>query len=234
MFNNNYIDNRSYEELVETSTPTGAYDNIVYMIRADKKRNGEYKLYKGAFEYYELDSAILKNNLERNERYLIDLKKKIDESRNSLDVANEKITKLKNKGSLTESEKKEIKILTIKISNLEENISEGIDEIPILESTIVSDKDEIEKFKWKEYVARYEYYGLRRAHDEYFKSNNLDYLRKAVHMICSYSDKLRYGNSYVAPYKGHILKQSDSPFSPEQTHRMNYSAEYSDWLNDNW
>ena len=54
MFNtNNYIDNRSYEDLVESSSPTGAYDSIVFTIRSDKNKNSRYsesKLYQGKFE----------------------------------------------------------------------------------------------------------------------------------------------------------------------------------------
>ena len=228
------INNYSYEERVKTSIPTGAYDNIVYMIRADKKKNGEYKLYKDKFEYYEVDGIILKNNLERNEKNLIDLKKKIDESRDSLDKAVEKNIELKKRQVLTDIEKKIIKDLTMNISKLEKDISKYIDEIPILESIIVSDKDKYQKYNLEKSFARVEYYNLRRAHNQYFKSNDLDYLRKAVHLTCSYADKLRYGRKYIAPYKGHPLKDDESPFSPEQTYQINYNAEHTDWLNNDW
>jgi predicted RNase H-like nuclease (RuvC/YqgF family) len=233
----NYIDNRSYEELVEASSPTGAYDNIVSTIRYDRNRNSRYsesKLYQGKFEFYEVEGTILRNNFENSKKDLSDIKIKIDQSRDNLDELNEKVAKLKSKSSLTESEKKEIKILTTKISNLEEFISNSIDVIPYLESIIEVNKDKLEKFQWKEYIARSEYYGIRRAHEEYFKTNDLEYLRKAVHMTCSYFDKLRYGSKYIAPYKGHLLNESESPFSPEQTYRMNYSAEHTNWFDDKW
>jgi len=238
MFNtNNYIDNRSYEELVEASNPTGAYDNIVFIIRSDRNRNSRYsesKLYQGKFEYYEVEGAILKKNYENSKKDLSDIKIKIDQSRDNLEEANEKVIGLKSKSSLTESEKKEIKILSEKISKLDDAISKYIDDIPYIESIIEVDKDKLEKYQWNEFIARSEYFRLCRAHKEYFQTNDLEYLRKAVHMICSYSDKLRHGSKYIAPYKGHLLKESESPFSPEQTNRMNYSAEHTDWLNDSW
>jgi hypothetical protein len=238
MFNtNNYIDNRSYEELVEASSPTGAYDNIVFTIRSDKNKNSRYsesKLYQGKFEYYEVEGAILKINFENSKKDLSDIKIKIDQSRDNLDEANKKNIGLKSKSSLTESEKKEIKILTTKISNLEDFISSSIDDIPYIESIIEVNKDKLEKYQWNEFIARDEYYGLRRAHKEYFQTNDLEYLRKAVHMTCSYSDKLRYGSKYIAPYKDHLLNESESPFSPEQTYRMNYSAQHTNWFDDNW
>ena len=231
----NYIEKRSYEELVEASDPTGAYDNVVSTIRSDKMRYGRYsdsKLYQGKFEYYQVEGATLRNNLESNKSLLSNLKKKVDEARNSVDEINEKINELKEKPSLTTTQNKELKDLTMKVYNLEKAIPEYIDEICELEQVVVYDKDKFEKYQWKEYIARGEYFRLSRAHSEYFKTNDLEYLRKAVHMICTYSDKLRYGSKYIAPYKGHPLKEKDSPFSPEETARMNYNAEHVDWFDD--
>ena len=233
----NYIEKRSYEELVEASEPTGAYDNIVSTIRSDKMRNGRYsesKLYQGKFEYYAVEGAVLRNNYENNKSLISNLKKKVDEARNSIDEMNEKIDKLKGKASLNSTENKELKDYTMKISKFEKAIPEYIEEICELEQIVVSDKDKLEKYQWNEYIARGENNRLSRAHSDYFKNNDLEYLRKAVHMTCTYSDKLRYGSNYIAPYKGHLLKEKDSPFSPEITARMNHNAEHVDWFDDNW
>jgi predicted RNase H-like nuclease (RuvC/YqgF family) len=233
----NYIEKRSYEELVEASVPTGAYDSVVFTIRSDKMRNGRYsesKLYQGKFEYYAVEGAVLRNNFENNKSLISNLKKKVDEARDSIDEMNKKIDKLKEKASLNNTENKELKDYTTKIPKLEKAIPEYIEEICELEQIIVSDKDKLDKYQWNEYIARGEYNRLSRAHSDYFKTNDLEYLCKAVHMICSYSDKLRYGNKYIAPYKGYLLKEKDSPFSPEITARMNHNAEHVDWFDDNW
>jgi len=244
MTTKSYIDRRSYEECLSSADlPTGAYDSLVFMIVSDKKRNGEFKLYQGKFEYYEIDKAKIKIKLDDNINNMESLKKKVDEYRNYIDESTEKINKIieendkndKNeKKSLNESDKKEIKQLNMYIQKYENQIPDLIEKIRELELIIDKNKKELIDFQHAEYIASNEYYSLKKARNNYFNNNDLDQLRKAVHMSCSNADRLRYGKNYIAPYKGHLLKESESPFSPERTNEMNYNAEYTNWLDDNW
>jgi hypothetical protein len=229
-----YINNRSYEQFVDEAVPTGAYDSTVFMIHSDFTNRGNSKLYEKKYEYYDNTKYMLKGDIEDLEKEIKILKSKIDTNRDLIEEYSNKISKLSN----SDNDKKEIKQLTEKIHKLEHSINDAIDELPDMEASLKDLNKKLSDHEWMEIVGRMEYNSLRRAHTEYFKTQDIHYLRKAVHAICSYGDRLRYGSKYVAPYKGHPLDIMNSPFSEDVTRRMNYNSEY-EWfkdgkLNDNW
>jgi len=119
------------------------------------------------------------------------------------------------KGQLSE---KEIKKMILKSEKI---ISDSIDQIKVVEDKIVTKEKELKDLTYLEWICRSEYNSLGRATRDYRQNHDLEYLRKAVHSICSYADSLRYGSKYVAPYYKHPLAQEDSPFSEEVTWLMN-------------
>ncbi len=223
-----YIDTRPFEEFVKDAQPTGAYDGIAFMIDQDMKRQGEFKLYQGKCEYYEGEKMKLVNNIQTVENEINSIKSRIDKARETIDDNQLKISEAKKS---TEADKKQIKQMIDQIPKLEKIISENIDEIQELEQDLVTLKKELSEHEWMEVCYRHEFYGLSRVRNEYFKSKDLEYLRKGVHAVCSYADQLRYGSKYVAPYKGHPLKESESPFSEDVTARKNYDSNYQ-WFKD--
>lgn len=198
------------------------------MIDQDMKRQGEFKLYQGKCEYYEAEKMKLVNNIQTVETQIDSLKSKVDNARETIDKNQEKISEAKKS---TEADKKQIKQMIDQIPKLEKVISENIDEIQELEKDLVTLKKELSDHEWMEICHRHEFYGLSRARNEYFQNHDLEYLRKAVHAVCSYADRLRYGSKYVAPYKGHPLEEKESPFSEDVTARKNLNADYV-WFKD--
>jgi hypothetical protein len=229
-----YIKNCSYEQFVAEAVPTGAYDNVVFMIHSDFNNHGGFKLYENKYEYYDNTKYMIKGDIEDLEKEINTLKSKIDTNRNFIEEYSNKISKLSN----SDDDKKEIKQLTEKIQKLEHIINDAIEELPDMETNLIDLKKQLSNHEWMEIVGRREYNSLRRARDEYFQTQDIEYLRKAVHAICSYADCLRYGSKYVAPYKDHPLDVMNSPFSVDVTNRMNYNSNYQ-WfingkLNDDW
>jgi cell division protein FtsB len=221
-----YIDNRSYEQFVDAAKPTGAYDSKVFMIHSDFQRRGEFKLYQDKYEYYENEKNIIKSKIETLEKEIKTLKSKIDSNRDLIEEYTNKISQSK-----SDADKKEIKLLTDKIPKLEQSINDAIEELPEMETELKDLNKKLSDHEWMEFAGRSEYYSLYRARNEYFQTKDIEYLRKAVHAICSYADSLRYGSKYVAPYKGNPLDVKTSPFSEDVTLRLNKQSDY-EWFKD--
>lgn len=252
---NNYIDNRSYNELVAEAKPTGAYDHVVRNILVDERFKWENKYYTRKWEWYSIEP--IKMEIEKLKKELKTLKDKVDTNRNIIDELNpnmdefseeyrnedeeefddededfslandinlKKNVKKDNKKEVKsevkkgELSEKEIKKMVLKSEKI---ISDSIDQIKDIENKIKSKEKELNDQTYLEWICRSEYNSLGRATRDYRQTHDLQYLRKAVHSICSYADKLRYGSKYVAPYYKHPLAQEDSPFCKEVTWRMN-------------
>ena len=229
-----YIKNFSYEEFVAEAVPTGAYDKTVFMIHSDFNNHGGFKLYEKKYEYYDNTKIMIKLKIEALEKEMNTLKSKIDTNRDLIEEYSNNISKLSN----SDNDKKEIKTLTEKIKKFEQIINDAIEELPEIETNLKYLNKKLSNHEWMEITGQKEYNMLRRARDEYFQTQDIQYLRKAVHAICSYADSLRYGSKYVAPYKDHPLDIMNSPFSEDVTKQMNYDSNYQ-WfkngkLNDDW
>jgi hypothetical protein len=233
--NMSYIDNRSYEEHVAEATPTGAYELIVNSIVVDSTRS-DMNLYREPFVWYETELGCLRNLIKNDECEVKKIKMQIDESRGKIDKNIERINnivkKMQDKESkVSDTEKKDYKVMNDMNKKLDMDVSNLIDQISIIEQKIITEQNQLFNLEYREMVSKNEYYGLRRAKNEYNKTKDIEYLRKAVHFICAYADKLRYGNNYIAPYLGHPLDLNNSPFSAETTYLMNRRAyiDYSAW-----
>lgn len=229
-----YIKDCSFEQFVAETIPTGAYDNIVFTIHSDFKNQNESKIYEKKYEYYENTKNIMKVNIEDLEKEMNTLKSKIDTNRDFIEEYSNKISKLSN----SDIDKKEIKQLTEKIKKLQQTINDAIEELPEMETNLKDLNNKLTKHEWMEITGQKEYNMLRRARNDYFQTQDIEYLRKSVHAICSYADCMRYGSKYIAPYKDHPLDLMNSPFSVDVTNRMNYNSNYQ-WfkngkLDDDW
>jgi hypothetical protein len=125
---------------------------------------------------------------------------------------------------ISDAEKKNFKILNDMNIKLDMEVSNLIDMISPIEEKKEVLQNELNDLEYRGMVSKNEYYGLRRAKYDYNKTKDIEYLRKSVHFICAYADKLRYGNNYIAPYLGHPLDANTSPFSSETTYLMNRRA----------
>jgi len=213
MSNNKYIDNRSYEEHVIEAKPTGAYNYKVRDILLDERSHWQNKNYTQKWEGY--SRACQEHELNKQKNDLKSFKEKVDNCRNKIDEFNEKLKESK----MTEIEKNKINKL---IETQSKMIEDYIDEINTLEQSVKINQQKLDHDLYMDWISRCEYYNLGRASREYRQNHDLEYLCKAVHYICSYADKLRYGSKYCAPYFQHPLEMDNSPFSYEVTARMNH------------
>jgi predicted RNase H-like nuclease (RuvC/YqgF family) len=216
-----YIDYRSYEEHVAEAVPTGAYDLKAREILLDGKNNWQLNYYNKKFVGYENEIYYLEKNIsdinDENQKY----KLKIDNLREEID--NENKSNEKDSNEKESIEKKSIKNQRLNQIN-NEKIEKLIENIYDNDNIIKNIQVKLEKLKYNYSISESEYYNLKRARREYIQTHDLEYLRKAVHYICSYADMLRYGSKYKAPYYNHPLEYKDSPFNIERTNIMNQIA----------
>jgi len=218
---NSYIDTRSYEEHVLNTEPTGSYEHIIQNILANERSRWEHSIYNGEYSYYPITKAKIQQNIHENDSLIKSHKDKIDKMREKIDTTKNRMSELIEKKLENSSEMKILQSTFVKIPELEEQINGWIQEILDAEDQILVEKEKLHDYNYAEYVGSFEYNGIKRAQYEYKKNHDLKYLRKAIHYICSHADKLRYGSKYIAPYPGHLLDNSNSPFSPEETDRRN-------------
>jgi chromosome segregation ATPase len=218
---------KSYEDYINATEPTGAYENTVHMITVDATRS-DFKLYEQPFEWYEYEDAILTAKVNNTEKKIVSTKTLIDTKRINVDTNTERLEVLlkkeKETGKISKDETNEIKTIKLNNHKLDEQITQLIEELPEIEKQLIIEKDKLDTFTYKKYIAKNEYYSLSRAKKDYRRDHDINYLRKAVHYICSTADRHRYGDKYIAPYPGHPIDENNSPFTPEVTWRMNRIA----------
>jgi hypothetical protein len=218
---NSYIDTKSYEDHVSEAKPTGGYEQIVQRILANERSDWSHSIYNSEYSYYPITKAKIEQAIYKNNSIVRSLKEKIDTTRKKIDDTKERVEELIKQQSENSSEMKKLQAIFVKIPELEEQINEWIQEILYAEDQLQVEKEKLHDYNYAEYVGSFEYNGIKRAQYEYKKTHDVEYLRKAVHYICEHADKLRYGSKYIAPYYGHLLDKSNSPFSPEETERRN-------------
>lgn len=221
---NSYIDTRSYEEHVLNAEPTGGYEHIVQNILANERSNWNHSIYIGEYSYYPVTKARIEQAIYKNNLLVKSLKEKIDTTRKKIDDTKERVEELIKQQLENSSEMKKLQIIFAKIPELEEQINEWIQEILDTEDQNLIENEKLHDYNYAEYVGSFEYNSIKRAQYEYKKTHDVEYLRKAIHYVCSHADKLRYGSKYIAPYPGHLLDKSNSPFSLEETERINRIA----------
>jgi hypothetical protein len=144
--------------------------------------------------------------------------------REKIDNTKDRMSELFEKKLENSSDMKILQSTFEKIPEFEEQINEWIQEILYTEDQNLIENEKLHDYNYAEYVGSFEYNGIKRAQYEYKKTHDIEYLRKAVHYVCEHADKLRYGSKYIAPYPGHLLDKSNSPFSLEETEIINRIA----------
>jgi len=221
---NSYIDTKSYEDHVLETIPTGGYEHIIRSILANEASHWENSTYSGEYSYYPVTKGRIEHSIYQNNLLIRSLKDKIDKMRDKIENTKDKMSELIEKKLENSSDMKILQSTFEKIPEFEEQINEWIQEILYTEDQNIIENQKLQDYNYSEYVGSFEYNGIKRAQYDYKKNRDLTYLRKAVHYICSHADKLRHGSKYIAPYPGHLLDKSNSPFSPEETERMNRIA----------
>jgi hypothetical protein len=221
---NSYIDTKSYEDHVSEAKPTGGYEHIVQRVLANERSHWSHSIYTGEYSYYPVTKGRIEYSIHQNNLLIKSLKDKIDKMREKIDNTKDRMSELVEKKLENSSDMKILQSTFEKIPEFEEQINEWIQEILYTEDQNLIENEKLHDYNYAEYVGSFEYNGIKRAQYEYKKTHDIEYLRKAVHYVCEHADKLRYGSKYIAPYPGHLLDKSNSPFSLEETEIINRIA----------
>lgn len=171
-YSNMYIDSRPIDEIINSTQIIPHYEFIVSDIVRDRDYGWSLDYFKGdGTTTY--DIIIFKTKKEINEcmKEIVDNKLLIDKSRDSID--NNK--KLK---------KNDIDELNKKIENAIDNISE-------LNNLIKKNEVLLKDYKWLQFIELNQEGHLRRIRNKFQIYGDLEYVRRGVSWICSYSEKLR-------------------------------------------
>ena len=173
------IDKRSIDEVINSTIPLKKYEYIVQDFLRDKKYDWKLNYYdNNNNNHTTYDVIIARTNVE-NENYMKSIKENkllIDRTRDTI----EKNNKVVKKNGIQELNKK-----------LEGVIEEAIDEINELNILIKNNIKLIKNYEWFQYIELNQDRNLRIIRNKFKMDDNLEYLRRGVTWICSYSNKLR-------------------------------------------
>jgi hypothetical protein len=182
MASNFYIDKRSLEEIIKSTKPLIQYEFIVKDIIRDRDYRGELDYYKDE-NNTTYDIIIARTSMENN-----DYIKFIEENKLLIDKTREVIEKNNNNNN-----KK------INLKELNTKIEDAIDMINNLDILIKKNNKLLEEYKWFQFIEKNQTRNLRIIRNKFIIDNDLDYLKKGVSWICSYSERLR-GNKVDESY----------------------------------
>ena len=182
MASNFYIDKRSLEEIIKSTKPLIQYEFIVKDIIRDRDYRGELDYYKDE-NNTTYDIIIARTSMENN-----DYIKFIEENKLLIDKTREVIEKYNNNNN-----KK------INLKELNTKLEDAIDMINNLDILIKKNNKLLEEYKWFQFIEKNQTRNLRIIRNKFIIDNDLDYLKKGVSWICSYSERLR-GNKVDESY----------------------------------
>ena len=180
-----YIDKRSLDDIINSTKPLPQYEFIVTDILRDRDYRWELDYYKDDNQTT-YDIIIARTNKENND-YL----KSIDENKLLIDKTRDIIEK--NNKNDKKNDKK------INLNELNSKIEDAIDIINNLNNLIKKNNKLLEEYKWLQYIELNETRHLRMLRNKFQIYHDLDYLRRGVTWICSYSERLR-GNKVDESY----------------------------------
>jgi len=243
---------KSLAERAKDTVVTGAYDRhlINYKLVADQGWHAHSEEVNNEHTYlFPLKSEIyykkerlksLKETVDKNREQIDKLEKRkeiIKKDPSYLTMCNfkEQLQNGKEVGKqLMKVSDKTYKEMLANVENtkmLNEEIEECIGEIPYLEELIVKLEKRIPHVELKVYKLNSKDSQINDALRNYKKSKDFEIFRKEMHYIYDLYDKDAFGKDYVAPYKGHLLSYERSPFTREETDRLNKAAVF-DWFAD--
>jgi hypothetical protein len=176
-----YIDKRSIDEIINSTKPLLQYEFIVTDILRDRDYRWELDYYKD-YKHTTYDIIISKTIMENNEfiKIIEENKLIIDKTRDIIEKSNK-------------NDKK------INLKDLNTKIEDSIDIINNLENLIKKNNKLLEEYKWLQFIELNETKHLRMLRNKFQIYNDIDYLRRGVSWICSYSERLR-GNKVDESY----------------------------------
>jgi hypothetical protein len=180
-----YIDKRSLDEIIKSTKPLIQYEFIVTDILRDRDYRWELDYYKDDNQTT-YDIIIARTNKENNDymKFIEENKLLIDKTRDIIEKNNKNDKKIDKK---------------INLKELNTKIEDAIDMISNLNILIKKNNKLLEEYKWLQFIEFNETKNLRVLRNKFQIYNDLDYLRKGVSWICSYSEKLR-GNKVDESY----------------------------------
>ena len=92
------------------------------------------------------------------------------------------------------------------IDDLNKKIENAIDNINEYNIIIKKNESLLEEYKWLQFVELHKERHLRMIRNKFKMNRNLEYLRKGVSWICSYTDKLRG----IPVDESYVLKEDNS------------------------
>jgi hypothetical protein len=156
---------------INSVMPIKRYDYIVEDILRDKKYNSSLDYYNNTTQASSYDILIAKTKMkiDQIQSNIVDSKSYIDKSREVIEKNNKKTD----------------------VKELNKKIEESMDQICELENCIKKTKQELKDYELFQYIELNEEAHLRNIRNKFMIDNNLEYLKKAVTWICSYSDRMR-------------------------------------------
>jgi len=182
-----YIDKRPIDEIINASKIYPQYEFIVNDILRDRDYGWTLDYYKGD-NTTSYDVIIGRTKMEINDynKYIVENKLSIDKARDLID---------KNK-----------KLKKNEIDDLNKKIENAIDSINDFNNLIKKNESLLEEYKWLQFVELHKERHLRMIRNKFKMNRNLEYLRKGVSWICSYTDKLRG----IPVDESYVLKEDNS------------------------
>ena len=179
-----YVDTRPVDEIINSTKIIPQYEFIVNDIIRDRDYGWSLDYFKGdGTTTY--DVIIARTKMETNDymKLIVDNKLIIDKTRDLIDNYNKETGKVKGK------EKNKIDI-----NELNKKIEEAIDNISEFNNLIKKNEVLLKEYKWLQFVELNQEGHLRRIRNRFQIYGDLEYVRRGVSWICSYSEKLRGNN----------------------------------------
>jgi hypothetical protein len=173
-----YLDTRPVDEIINSTEIIPQYEFIVNDIIRDRDYGWSLDYFKGdGTTTYDVIIARTKMEINDCMKLIVDNKLVIDKTRDLIDNNNKETGKNKKKD--------------IDINELNKKIEEAIDNISELNNLIKKDEQLLKDYKWLQFVELNQEGHLRRIRNKFQIYGDLEYVRKGVSWICSYTEKLR-------------------------------------------
>lgn len=173
-----YLDTRPVDEIINSTEIIPQYEFIVNDIIRDRDYGWSLDYFKGdGTTTYDVIIARTKMEINDCMKLIVDNKLVIDKTRDLIDNNNKETGKNKKK--------------VIDINELNKKIEEAIDNISELNNLIKKDEQLLKDYKWLQFVELNQEGHLRRIRNKFQIYGDLEYVRKGVSWICSYTEKLR-------------------------------------------
>lgn len=185
---------QTFEEWLETTVPTGQYDDSVIQILQEESCGGRFEWLKGNHTIFDLELA-------RHQRMLSEFETNLIAKKQSIATLQQKYREEQ------ENKKPSGKILNQYKTSLDSMYAERFE----IEADIQKTKPMIEALDQTVYSYKAYYVALRKVVALYKERKDKEFLRKGIHAICAYRDYLKGTNEEVVRRTLLIEEYGDVP-----------------------